>query len=137
MPIIKSAVKKMKQDQRRYAQNIRTKRAIRVAVKELETTLTYESFKKAQSAIDTAVKKNVFSKAAAARRLSHLAKFAKENGVKIVAKPATPKAPAKKVVAPKKSATTAVKPASAKKAPAKKPVAKTTAKTPAAKAAKK
>ena len=108
MPIIKSAVKKMKQDQRRYAQNVRTKRAIR-----------------------TAVKKNVLSKAAAARRLSHLAKFAKENGVKPVAskKKATPaakasvKAAAPKAAAAKKpAAKTAAKPA-AKKAPAEKPAA--------------
>ena len=130
MPIIKSAVKKMKQDQRRYAQNIRTKRAIRTAVKELESKLTYDAFKVAQSAIDTAVKKNVLSKAAAARRLSHLAKFAKENGVKPAAvkkavaakpaavKPATKKAPAKTAAKP------ATKTATAKKAPAKKPAAK-------------
>ena len=131
MPIIKSAVKKMKQDQRRYAQNVRTKRAIRTAVKELESKLTYDAFKTAQSAIDTAVKKNVLSKAAAARRLSHLAKFAKENGVKPVAskKKATPaakasvKAAAPKAAAAKKpSAKTAAKPA-AKKAPAEKPAA--------------
>lgn len=124
MPIIKSAIKKVKQDQRRYAQNIRTKRAIRTAVKSLETKLTYEAFRDAQSAIDTAVKKNVLSKAAAARRLSHLSKFAKEHGVKITAtKKATPK-----VAAAKKPATmkTAVKPAAkvVKKAPAKKPAAK-------------
>lgn len=132
MPIIKSAVKKMKQDQRRYAQNIRTKRAIRTAVKELETSLTYDAFKKAQSAIDTAVKKNVFSKAAAARRLSHLAKFAKDNGVKIVAskKVAVAKKAAVKSAA-KSTAVTSTK--SAAKTPAKKPatkkaVAKTAAK---------
>ena len=103
----------MKQDQRRYAQNIRTKRAIRTAVKELETSLTYDAFKKAQSAIDTAVKKNVFSKAAAARRLSHLAKFAKDNGVKIVAS---------KKVAAKPAVKTAAK------SVAKKPAAKTATK---------
>lgn len=120
MPIIKSAIKKMKQDQRRYAQNIRTKRAIRSAVKELEASLNYNAFKKAQSAIDTAVKKNVLSKAAAARRLSHLAKFAKENGVKPVA---SKKAAAKPAA---KTAAKAVKPAAKKPSvAAKKPVAKT------------
>ena len=110
----------MKQDQRRYAQNIRTKRAIRSAVKELEASLNYNAFKKAQSAIDTAVKKNVLSKAAAARRLSHLAKFAKENGVKPVA---SKKAAAKPAA---KTAAKAVKPAAKKPSvAAKKPVAKT------------
>ena len=120
MPIIKSAIKKMKQDQRRYAQNIRTKRAIRSAVKELEASLNYNAFKKAQSAIDTAVKKNVLSKAAAARRLSHLAKFAKENGVKPVASKKVAAKPAAKTAAK------AVKPAAKKPSvAAKKPVAKT------------
>lgn len=121
----------MKQDQRRYAQNIRTKRVIRTAVKELESKLTYDAFKAAQSAIDTAVKKNVLSKAAAARRLSHLAKFAKDNGVKptaakkvVAAKPVATKKPVAKKAPAKTAAKPAAKVATAKKAPAKKPAAK-------------
>ena len=126
MPIIKSAVKKMRQDQKRYAQNLRTKRALRTAVKAFETEPTFDALRKAQSAIDTAVKKNVLTKAAAARRMSHLSATAKAAGVKIpadtkkataaktAAKPAAKKAPAK---------ATAAKPV-AKKAPAKKPTAK-------------
>jgi len=125
MPIIKSAVKKMKQDQRRYAQNLRTKRAMRTAIKVFEDKPTFDALREAQSKIDTAVKKNVLTKQAAARRLSHLSKKAKAAGVKIVAikktavkpaaKPATKPAAAKtttKKVAPKAATK---KPATAKK----------------------
>lgn len=120
MPIIKSAVKKMRQDEKRYAQNLRTKRALRVAVKAFEAKPTFDTLREVQSKIDTAVKKNVLSKAAASRRMSHLSAAAKKAGVKIVAtkkvvaKPAVEKKPAVKAVA---------KPA-AKKPVAKKPAAK-------------
>jgi ribosomal protein S20 len=121
MPIIKSAVKKMKQDQRRYARNLRTKRAVRTAVKAFEAKPSFEAFRAAQSAIDTAVKKNVFTKAAAARRISHLAAAAKAAGVKVVAvkkaaaKPAV-KTAAKSAVAKPAAKTTAKKAAPAKSA---------------------
>ena len=101
MPIIKSAIKRMRQDQKRYAQNLRTKRALRTAVKEFENKPTFETLREAQSKLDTAVKKNVLSKAAAGRRMSHLSATAKKAGVKIAAvkktaaKPAAKKAPAK------------------------------------------
>ncbi len=127
MPIIKSAVKKMRQDQKRYAQNLRTKRALRTAVKAFEAKPTFDSLREVQSKIDTAVKKNVLTKAAAARRMSHLSAAAKAAGVKVPAgKKAAAKTPATKTAttkpaakkAPAKAATTA------KKAPAKKPAAK-------------
>lgn len=86
MPLIKSAVKKMKQDRRRYAQNLRTKRAMRTATKTFEANPSFEAMRAAQSAIDTAAKKKVISKQAAARRIKHLARTAKEAGVKIPAK---------------------------------------------------
>jgi len=120
MPIIKSATKRMKQDRRRYAQNLRTKRAMRTAVKEFEAKPSFEAFRAAQSAIDTAVKKNVLTRQAAARRISHLSAAAKAAGVKVVSvKKATAKPAAAKTTTPKK---TAAKPAA--KAPAKKTTAK-------------
>lgn len=85
MPLIKSAIKQMKQDRRRYAQNLRTKRAMRTAVKAFEADPTFDTLRAAQSAVDTAAKKHVLSKQAAARRVKHLAAFAKEHDVKIVA----------------------------------------------------
>lgn len=86
MPLIKSAIKKMKQDRRRYAQNLRTKRAMRSAVKAFEADQNFDTLRQAQSAIDTAAKKKVISKQAAARRIKHLSRQAKEAGVKIPAK---------------------------------------------------
>jgi len=124
MPIIKSATKRMKQDKRRYAQNLRTKRAMRTAVKEFETKPTFDTLRAAQSTIDTAVKKNVLTKAAASRRMSHLSASAKAAGVKIVA--------VKKSAPVKTAKPAAAKTAEPKKAAAK-PVAKTSAKKPAAK----
>ena len=108
MPLIKSAIKQMKQDQRRYAQNLRTKRAMRTAIKAFQSSPSFSAMCQAQSAIDTAAKKNVISKQAAARRIKHLAKLAKESGVKIPAK-AQAKAKATGKEAGKKSA---AKPAS-------------------------
>ena len=86
MPLIKSAVKKMHQDRRRYAQNLRTKRAMRTAVKAFEADPSFDTMRQAQRAIDTAAKKKVISKQAAARRIKHVAKAAKEAGVKIPSK---------------------------------------------------
>ena len=86
MPLIKSAIKKMHQDKRRYARNLRTKRAMRTAVKAFEKAPSFDAMREAQSTIDTAAKKKVISKQAAARRIKHIAKTAKEAGVKIPSK---------------------------------------------------
>lgn len=120
----------MKQDKRRYAQNLRTKRNLREAVKAFEANPTYETLRIAQSKIDTAVKKKVLTKAAAARRMSHLSNAAKTAGVKIVAvkKSAAKPTAAKTAKSAEKVATK--KPAAAKTSTktfaAKKPAAKTT-----------
>jgi len=132
MPIIKSATKKMKQDKRRYAQNLRTKRSLRTAVQAFEVKPTFDTLREAQSKLDTAVKKHVLTKQAAARRMSHLSAAAKTAGVKIAKvakKPAAKVAP--KVVAKTVAKTTATKPAT--KTAAKKPVAKTAVKKATAK----
>ena len=47
---------------------------------------SFDSMRTAQSAIDTAAKKKVISKQAAARRIKHIARTAKEAGVKIPSK---------------------------------------------------
>jgi ribosomal protein S20 len=127
MPIIKSAIKKAKQDKKRYAKNIRAKRALKDASKEFEAKPTFEGLKAVQSKVDTLVKKNILTKNTGSRRIKHFAKIAKDAGVKIpapakkaVAKPVATKTAAKKPVAKKP----AVKKAPAKKAVAKKPAAK-------------
>ncbi len=130
MPIIKSAIKRAKQTVVRRERNVATKRALKDAVKAFNANPSAKTLSAAQSAIDTAVKKNVLNKNTASRRKALLSKIAKTAGVKIeAAKKATPKAKA----APKAAATkTTAKPA-AKKAPAKAPATKPAAKKPAAK----
>ena len=143
MPIIKSAVKRAKQTIARRDRNVATKKAVKEATKAFLATPNATTLSAAQSAIDTAVKKNMLEKNTAARRKALLAKKAKEAGVKLTAAPAkkaAPKAAAKpaatKTTAAKKPATTA----KAKPAAAKKPAAKATPaakKAPAKKAADK
>lgn len=133
MPIIKSAIKRMKQTAKRRERNVSIKRDIKDAVKAFIAKPTAAGLSAAQSEIDTAVKKGLIKKATASRRKAGLAKIAKAAGVKPAAaakkapaaKPATKAAPAAKKPAAKKPAAkaTTAKPA-AKKAPAKKPAAK-------------
>lgn len=132
MPIIKSAVKRMKQTVKRRERNVATKKEVKDAVKAFIEKPTAAGLSAAQSEIDTAVKKKLISKNTAARRKANLAKVAKEAGVRMEA--STKKAPAAKKPAAK--AKTEAKPA-AKAAATKKPApaAKTAAKKPAAKKA--
>lgn len=123
MPIIKSAIKRMKQTLKRKSRNQETKRNMKGAVKNFTTEPSTENLKQAQSKIDTAVKKGQLNKRTAARRKSNLVRAAKAAGVK----PATTKKAA--------TAKATVKPAAPKKAAA---PSKTTTKTaPAKKAAPK
>jgi len=130
MPIIKSAIKRMKQTAVRRERNVETKKDIKAAVKTFLAKPTAEGLSAAQSEYDTAVKKGLLKKATASRRKASLAKVAKEAGVKLGGAKKAPAAtkPATKAEPTKKPATKAVakpvtKPA-AKKAPAKKPAAK-------------
>lgn len=115
MPIIKSAIKRMKQTAVRRERNVETKKAVKTATRAFTDKPSAKTLSEAHSAIDTAVKKNVLNKGTAARRKSSLSKIAKDAGVKLDAKKkAMPKATEKKAPAKKPAA---------KKAPAKKPVA--------------
>ena len=133
MPIIKSAIKRMKQTAKPRERNVGIKRDIKGAVKAFMAKPTAEGLSAAQSELDTAVKKGLLKKATVSRRKAGLVKIAKAAGVKPAAakKKAAPKAAPKAAAAPAKKPTakkpatkaTAAKPA-AKKAPAKKPAAK-------------
>jgi ribosomal protein S20 len=115
MPIIKSAIKRMKQTAKRRERNVGIKRDIKSAVKAFLTKPTSEGLSKAHSELDTAVKKKLIKKNTAARRKSNLAKAAKDAGVKLATakkEKATPKTTAKKP---------ATKKVAEKKTPAKKP----------------
>ncbi|MFZ1257999.1 MAG: 30S ribosomal protein S20 [Candidatus Saccharimonas sp.] len=118
MPIIKSAMKRMKQTAKRRERNIGIKRDIKTAVKALHAAPTAETMSAAQREIDTAVKKGLIKKATASRRKAGLAKIAKAAGVTL----ATAKKPAVKKAAAKPAAKPTAQPAVKKVAP-KKPAA--------------
>lgn len=111
MPIIKSAIKRMKQTAKRRERNIGIKRDIKTATKAFIAKPTAEGLSAAQSELDTAVKKGLLKKATASRRKSSLAKVAKEAGVKL--------STTKKATKPAAKSTSTTK-TSTKKAPAKK-----------------
>lgn len=101
MPIIKSAKKRVRVAKKAAIRNSKTKRTIRESIKAFAASLKSEDARKAQSALDKAVKKGVISKNKAARKKSQLATKAKAAGTK-PAKATTKKAAVKKT-APKKT----------------------------------
>ncbi len=120
MPIIKSAIKRMRQTATAKARNQRTKRSLRTALKAFVSKPSNEGIQKAQSELDKAVKKGVMKKNTASRKKAQLVRQAKAASVTPVAAAKTVKkaAPAKKVVAkapakaaPKAKAPVAKKPA--------------------------
>ncbi|MEO5950763.1 MAG: 30S ribosomal protein S20 [Candidatus Saccharimonadales bacterium] len=129
MPIIKSAIKRMKQTIKRNERNVGIKRDIKSAVKTFLAKPTSEGLSAAHSELDTAVKKNLLKKNTVARRKAQLAKVAKDAGVKLApSKKATTKAPVTKKAPAKpaakatvaKKAVSVKKPAAVKKTAAKK-----------------
>lgn len=94
MPIIKSAIKRMKQTIVRRERNVGIKKDIKTANKAFVAKPSQATLSKAQSELDKAVKKGLIKKNTASRRKANLAKAAKEAGVKPAA--ATKKAPTKK-----------------------------------------
>lgn len=72
MPIIKSAIKKMRQDQKRTLVNRAKKDALKKIVKQAETTPTSENLSKAFSALDKAAKIGLIPKGRADRKKSRL-----------------------------------------------------------------
>lgn len=83
MPIIKSAIKRMKQTQKRKERNSEVKKQIKTAVKAFMTEPSKDTLKSAQSEYDKAVKKNLMKKATVSRRKARLHRVAKEAGVKL------------------------------------------------------
>jgi ribosomal protein S20 len=83
MPIIKSAIKRMKQTIKRNERNVGIKREIKDATKSFLAKPSSEGLSKAHSELDTAVKKGLLKKNTVARRKAQLAKVAKDAGVKL------------------------------------------------------
>lgn len=106
MPIIKSAIKRMKQTIVRRERNVGIKKDIKSATKAFAAKPSAAALSKTQSELDKAVKKGLIKKNTASRRKANLAAAAKSAGVKPASptKKSTTKPVAKKVVT-KKAAT--------------------------------
>jgi small subunit ribosomal protein S20 len=81
MPLIKSAIKKMRQDRQRTARNRRQRANLRKSIKTVEKAILKKetenltkNFQLAQKKIDKAVKKNLLHVRTGSRRKSRLAK---------------------------------------------------------------
>ena len=83
MPIIKSAVKRMRQTAKRRERNVGIKKDIKGAVKAFVAEPSAKNLSKAQSELDKAVNKGLIKKNTAARRKASLAAAAKKAGVKL------------------------------------------------------
>ena len=83
MPIIKSAVKRMRHTAKRRERNVGIKKDIKGAVKAFVAEPSAKNLSKAQSELDKAVKKGLIKKNTAARRKASLAAAAKKAGVKL------------------------------------------------------
>ena len=86
MPIIKSAIKRVKQASRSRERNISIKKDIKSATKSFLAEPNSKNLSKAQSELDKAVKKNLLKKNTAARRKASLSRVAKQAGVKLESK---------------------------------------------------
>jgi len=115
MPIIKSAIKRVRQQAKRRSRNLQVKRAIHQdvraftdAVDTKDTAAVSETLRAAVSEIDRAVKKGTIHRNTAARRKASLQKqantIASDTSKTPVATKAAPKASAKKPAAKKPAA---------------------------------
>ncbi len=102
MPIIKSAKKRVRVAKKATSQNLRTKRLLRAAQKDVRlatsTKALTDAKRSAQSALDKAGKKGLMHKHKVARKQRQLAAAVKASSAKQAPakKPAAKKAPAKK-----------------------------------------
>lgn len=82
MPVIKSAIKKLRQDRKHEKQNNIVRDALRKALKNTKKTKSGKSVSIAISTIDKAVKNNIIHKNKASRLKSSLAKLSKPTSIK-------------------------------------------------------
>ena len=75
MPITRSAIKKLRQDVKRQKTNNAVRKATREAIKKFRKNKNEKTLIEAYSAIDRALKKNIFHANKAARLKSSLAKM--------------------------------------------------------------
>lgn len=77
MPVIKSAIKKLRKDTKRTSENDKFRRELELALRDAKKTKSSKSASHATSLVDKAVKKNLMHKNKAARVKSSLSKLAK------------------------------------------------------------
>jgi len=91
MPVTKQAIKKVRQDKRKTAINLKVKQAFKKAVRDFERKRTAESLRAVYRAADRAAKVNVIHKNRAARIKSRLSKKLTGKSAAPQAKPASKK----------------------------------------------
>ncbi|HUC95817.1 MAG TPA: 30S ribosomal protein S20 [Candidatus Saccharimonadia bacterium] len=98
MPIIKSAKKRVKVTKRATAKNLKVKRSLRAAVKDLRSAVSAsnsknisDSKRRVQSNLDKAAKKGIMHKNKVARKQRQLAKQARVTAKAVPKKKTTPK----------------------------------------------
>jgi len=104
MPIIKSAIKKMRKDKIRTARNKKRETTLKALIKKARTTREAKDIQAAFSALDKAAKVNLIHKNKASRLKSRLSKGNTQTTSKPSAKKPLPrKSPTKKVTTKKAS----------------------------------
>ncbi|MCL4353806.1 30S ribosomal protein S20 [Patescibacteria group bacterium] len=93
MPVIKSAIKKLRQDKKREKANKRWENLLKSAVKKAKKNPSQSSLKLAVSLTDKASKKNIIHKNKAARLKSQLARLIKHGKKSSPEKPISNKTP--------------------------------------------
>lgn len=96
MPIIKSAIKKLRQSLKKRDQNRAIKKHLKDIIEAFKDKPGVDTFAKVVSALDKAAKTNVIHKNKASRLKSRLSKRLTKTEVKVEKKATVKKAPAKK-----------------------------------------
>jgi small subunit ribosomal protein S20 len=109
MPLTKSAIKKVRVDQRRHAVNLVRLSRLRTLLKKATVEATFEAVSAAYAALDKAVKVNMVHRNYANRHKSQLSKLAKPTKFQVSAKASASKAPVKKTLAKTNIKATAAK----------------------------
>ena len=100
MPVIKSAIKKLRKDRKREKENEKLRTALERAIRQAK--MSPSKTNAAYSAIDRAVKRNIIHKNKAARIKSSLSKLSRPRPVKAAKKIKTVSKSAKKTRSAKK-----------------------------------
>lgn len=87
MPVIKSAIKKLRQDRKHEAQNDILRASLKMSVRAAKKSKSGKSVSKAMSIVDKAAKNNLIHKNKASRMKVTLSKLAKPSSLKSAVKP--------------------------------------------------